>query len=70
MLFHSLVSLMAGKLYGNCEMKGPGQIKRARLNTAEGSSLESLSFRVIHNGRRCKNTYPSKLVDSVTKNWI
>ena len=46
MLSHSLISLMARELYGNCEMKGSEQIKQGRelSNTAEGSSLKSLSL--------------------------
>ena len=54
MLSHSLISLMARKLYGNCEMKGPEQIKRARLNTAEGSSLECLSLQSFITGEDMK----------------
>ena len=67
MLFHSLVSLMAGKLYGNCEMKGPGQIKRARLNTAEGSSLESLSLESFITGEDVKILIRPNLLTQLRK---
>ena len=67
MLSHSLISLMARKLYGNCEMKGPEQIKRARLNTAEGSSLESLSLEASITGEDMKILIRPNLLTQLRK---
>ena len=67
MLSHSLISLMARKLYGNCEMKGPEQNKRARLNTAEGSSLESLSLEASITGEDMKILIRPNLLTQLRK---
>ena len=69
MLSHSLVSLMARELYGNCEIKGSEQIQQdeGRSNTTEGSSLESLSLEAYITGEDMKILIRPNLLTQLRK---